>query len=255
MADQLTCGACGFSNEPERVYCHNCGAKLDRSLLPMPAEDQSQAASDKARKRIKKMTNPAGYTVGQFFKSLITTTFWAALVASGYLISQKPEGVPEAKNDLPTRLVQSELMDAVQSPVPRAIGFSQDDINAALKQSLRRATPPGEAGGWMEFKRAFSVLTPGVIHIGTEQELFGYPIFSAVDYELKVVGGKFTPVLLGGSFGRLPVRVEVMQYLDFAFQKLWTALKREHDQMANMQSVSITQGQIVFVTKGGQPAR
>ena len=30
----LTCAECGFVNEAERVYCHNCGKKLDRSLIP-----------------------------------------------------------------------------------------------------------------------------------------------------------------------------------------------------------------------------
>ena len=38
----LTCKACGYSkNELERVYCHECGEKLDRSHLPKK-KDTSQ---------------------------------------------------------------------------------------------------------------------------------------------------------------------------------------------------------------------
>jgi hypothetical protein len=249
MADQLTCGACGFSNEPERVYCHNCGAKLDRSLLPSVEQDKKQESAESARRRIKKMTNPAGYSVGQFLKSLISTLLWAALVAAVYLISQKPADVPEDKNELPTRLVQSELMDAIQSPAPRTIAFTEADVNATLKQSLKRAAGSTGIAG-IEFQRAYAMLRPNIIHIGAQQSLWGYPVYSGVDYRLTVVDGKFTPILVGGNFGRLPVHLKAMKYLDVAFQKLWTALKREHEQVDKMQGVQVSQGQITFVTKG-----
>src|SRR6266568_2439636 len=98
MAEQLTCGACGFANEPERVYCHNCGAKLDRSLLPVVEEDKKEESADAARKRIKRMTNPAGYSFGQLLKSLIFVLFWAVLAAAIILIARQPDGVPENKN-------------------------------------------------------------------------------------------------------------------------------------------------------------
>ena len=248
MAEQLTCGACGFANEPERVYCHNCGAKLDRSLLPVVEKEDNKASAEAARRRIKKMTNPAGYTFGQFFKSLLGVLFWAALTAAIILFCRKPDGVPEDKNEIPDRLVQSELMDAVQSPTPVTISFSEADINGALKQSLKRAAANG---GSIQFQRAYANLTPGVIHIGTEQSLMGFSFFSAVDYKLTVIDGKFTPILLGGQFGRLPIRVEAMKYIDVSFQKLWAALKRENDQMQKMKSVTIGKGQIILVTKGG----
>jgi hypothetical protein len=254
MADQLTCGACGFSNEPERVYCHNCGAKLDRSLLPIVEQDKKQESTESARRRIKKMTNPGGYTVGKFLKSLFSTLFWAAFVASIFLISQKPDGVPDDKNELPTRLIQSELMEAIQSPTPRMISFSEADVNGTLKQSLKRAGTSSTIPG-IEFQRAYARLTPNIIHLGAQQSLWGYPVYSGVDYRLTVADGKFTPIMVGGNFGRLPVPLPAMQYLDFVFQKLWTALKREHEQVQKMQSVSIGQGRIDFVTKGATGAR
>ena len=249
MSDQLTCGGCGFSNEPERVYCHNCGAKLDRSLLPIVEEDKKQETAQTARRRIMKMTNPAGMTFGRVVKSLLSVVFWAALVAVIFLISQRPEGVPEDKNELPTRLVQSELMDVTQSPTPRTISFTEAEINATLKQSVKRAGSDTGVPG-IEFQRAYATLKPNVIHLGTQQALWGYPVYAGVDYRLTVVDGKFTAILLGGNFGRLPVRVGAMKYLDAAFQKLWTALKREHEQVQKMQGVTVGQGQITFVTKG-----
>jgi hypothetical protein len=250
MADSLTCPACGFANEPERVYCHNCGGKLDRSLLPVVEGEKSKESADAARRRIKRMTNPAGFSPLQTVKSLFSVLFWAALIAGLFLISQKPDGVPEEKKELPAQSVREVLMDALQAPTPRTVTFSEDDINAALKQSVKRAATGAGSLPGVEFQRAYATLTPGLIHIGTQQAVWGYPVFSGVDYKLMIIDGKFTPILLGGNLGRLPIRVEAMKYLDVAFQKLWAALQREHEQMARMQSVTIGKGQIVFVTKG-----
>jgi hypothetical protein len=38
---KLACTECQHQNEVQRIYCHNCGAKLDRSALleTRPKED------------------------------------------------------------------------------------------------------------------------------------------------------------------------------------------------------------------------
>jgi hypothetical protein len=248
MAEQLTCGACGFGNEPERVYCHNCGAKLDRSLLPKVEADKAGESMDAARKRIRKLTNPAGYSFKDFTQSLFNVVFWSVLIAVIFLISQKPEGVPEDKNELPDRLIQSELMEATQSPVARTLAFTEADANGAVKQSLKRALAAG-GGGFMEFQRAYVQFKPGVVRIGAQQALWGYPLYSGVDYRLTVGDGKLRPYLLGGNIGRLQVHPAAMQYLDILFQKLWGALQRERGQMDRMQAVEVRTGQIVLITK------
>jgi len=247
MAEQLTCGECGFGNEPERVYCHNCGAKLDRSLLPKVEAEKGGESMEAARKRIKKMTNPAGYTFKNFATSLSNVVFWSALIASGYLISQKPAGVSEEKNELPDRLIQSELMEATQAPTSRTLVFTEADANGALKQSLRRATTGGLPG--VEFQRAYVQFRPGVVRIGAQQALWGYPIYSGVDYQLQIGDGKLRPTLLGGNLGRLPIHPAVMPYLDVLFRKLWTALPRERAQMDRMQAIDVRSGQIILVTR------
>lgn len=248
-AVNLRCGQCGYDNEPERVYCHNCGAKLDRTLLPKAEDDKNHESPDKARKRIKKMTNPGSNPVLREFKALLSTLAWGAVVAALYLISRAPEGAPDPKAMLnATRLVQSELMETLESPTPRAIAFSQDDLNQALKQSLR-----GEKSGvipGMKFDRAWVKLTPGTARMNIQQSLGGYPLYSAAEYKVEMKDGKFAPVLTGGSYGRLPVHPAAMQYLDFPFKKLWAAMKRERDQIAKLQSIAITEGQVSLVTKG-----
>jgi hypothetical protein len=40
-----------------------------------------------------------------------------------------------------------------------------------------------------------------------------------------------------------------MQYIDWGFRTLWPALKREHDHMQRMQSITIEKGKITMVTR------
>ena len=94
--NSLPCEQCGYANEPERVYCHNCGSKLDRSLLPT-VEEKKQDHPDKVRKRIEKMTNPKSGSVGREIKALFKVAFFSALVAVIILLVQKPDDLPELK--------------------------------------------------------------------------------------------------------------------------------------------------------------
>ena len=244
----LPCGQCGYENEAERVYCHNCGAKLDRTLLPKEEAGGKTETPEQARKRISKMTNPKSGGGLREIKTAVYVLIYSAILAAVFLITQKPDGVPEVGKELPQRFVSSEMMEAIDSPQPKRLDFNEAEINAYLQQRLK-TKDAGSAG--MEFKRAYVNLMPGVIRIGSEQSLFGLPFYSGVLYRIEVKDGKFTPTILGGNFGRLAVHPLAMQYLDFFFQKLWSALSHESKQMERMQTVLVQKGTITLVTKGG----
>lgn len=247
-AVNLRCAQCGYENEAERVYCHNCGGKLDRSLLPKVEGDKSRESPDKARRRIKRMTNPGSNPVTREFKALLQTLTWAAIVAALVLMSRAPDDLPAVKGLGETRLVQSELTEALESATPRQISFSQDDINQSLKTSLR-----GKEDGLIpgiKFTRAFVNLHPGTVRVTNEQSLWGHPFYSSVTYKVKMKDGKFAPALIAGNFGRLPVHPELMQYLGFSFDKLWAALKRERSYLEKLQNISASEKQLTLVTKG-----
>ncbi len=251
-AVNLRCAQCGYENEAERVYCHNCGGKLDRTLLPKVEEDKSRESPEKARRRIKRMTNPTSNPVLRELKALVTTLTWAAIAAAVYLMARAPDNLPPVKGVGDTRLVQSEITEAIESPVPRRISFSQEDINQALKQSLR-----GKEGGLIpgiKYERAFVNLHPGAVRVNNQQSLWGYPFYSSVTYKLKMKDGKFAPALIGGSYGRLPIHPEAMQYLDFQFKKLYAALKRERAYLDKLQNITASEGQLTLVTKGANAA-
>lgn len=242
----LPCDQCGFLNEPERVYCHNCGAKLDRSLLPKAPEKKAESP-EKARKRVAKMTNPKSGGAMREITALFKVVLGSASLAAIILLAQKPDGVPESKKELGTRLVSSDMMDALESPQPRPISFTEDEVNQYLRQTLK--AKDGAIPG-TRFERAFVNLSPGAIRVSMEQSIAGYPIFSGIAYKLEIKDGKLTTTTLGGNFGRLPVDPRAMKYAEIAFQKLWESLDREHKQMDKMQVIVVGQGRIDLMTKG-----
>ena len=242
----LPCEQCGYLNEPERVYCHNCGAKLDRSLLPK-TEEKKQEQPDKARKRIAKMTNPQSGWFGREVKTLFKVAFWSAAIAAVFQICREPEGVPPEKKESTLRLVSGDMMDAVQSPTPRPISFTEDEINEHLKRKLK-ATDLAVPG--VQFTRAYVNLRPGGLRLCSRYSVWGFPVYVGVEYFVEVKDGKFAATIIGGNFGRLQVDPQLMKYVESSIGGPGPALGPERKQMDQMLSVKVEDKRIDLVTKG-----
>ena len=245
----LTCSQCSFANEAERVYCHNCGAKLDRSLLPK-AEETNKTSLEQTRKRVRKMTNPGGPNVMREVKALGNCLLYGALVALIIGIVREPDGLPSKKpneTELP-RMIGTELTDAVESPQPRVLQFTEGEANAYLRTSLKSKGSGFIPGA--QFERAFVRFEPGSVYVGLEQSLFGFPLHSGARYNVGVKDGKFFADNKGGNIGRVGIDPFIMKYAAAAFQPLWKSLKRESDQIQNMEKVLMDKGRIGFLSKG-----
>jgi hypothetical protein len=164
------------------------------------------------------------------------------------LIIQKPDGVPEPSKELSQRFISSEMMDLKNSATPARVDFNEAEINAYLRQTLKNKDGglPGT-----EFKGAYVNLLPGAIRIGSQQTLFGLPVYASAMFRLEVKDGKFTPTVIGGSLGRLAIHPLAMQYSNFLFEKLWGSLSRERKDMDHLQMVEVTKSSITLVSKGG----
>ena len=244
----LTCSQCGFANETERVYCHNCGAKLDRSLLPKAGE-ASKESVEKARKRVRKMTNPGQSSVTRELKTLANVIVYAVLAAFIIGFIREPEGVPPVKGgELSLRMVGSEIAEALESPQARALQFTDGEVSNYFKSALKSKTAGLIPG--VKFERAFAKFEPGNVYVGLQQSVAGYPLYSGARYQIGVKDGQFFARNVGGNFGRIAVHPDLMRHLGIVFQPLWKPLKREHDQMKSMQRVEAMKGSIILVTKG-----
>jgi hypothetical protein len=246
LGPTLPCGQCGYENEPERVYCHNCGSKLDRSLLPKVAP-KDQEHPEKIRKRVQRMTNPNSGWIWRETKMLFKLAFFSALLAAGILVFWEPDDLPEIKKSEELRLLSSDMMEVMGSPTPARVSFSDNDVNQFLQKSIKTqdTVVPG-----IQLVHGYVACKPGVLHIYAEYSVLGISTYSRIDYQLPFKDGKLAPKIVGGAFGRLSIDPQLMQYGDYAFGTLWTSLDREHKEMDKFQSISVQDGRIELVSKG-----
>jgi hypothetical protein len=252
ITNKLTCKQCGYVNEGERVYCHNCGSKLDRSLLP--EDKKSKESLEKKQKRIRKAVMPSRGFFAGFGKMLITTLLWSATTASVVEIARPPDGVPPMlkKEDLlDAPLISNQLEDATLSTKQTMLTLKETDINGYLQNSIRQQST-GLIGDELKFVRVFVTLNEGEIRITTQQSIFDYSIYGSAYYNIAIKDKKIQATNVGGNFGRLMIHPQIMMYADMVFKKLWDALSRERKLLEHFQSFEIHKDHIDLVSKPGQ---
>ena len=77
---KLVCTECRHENEAERIYCHNCGERLDRSAVS--AQKKAQDPQE-VHRRLQKMLGPPNMARRNFFtvsKLALAAAVVAALV-------------------------------------------------------------------------------------------------------------------------------------------------------------------------------
>jgi len=245
----LTCKQCGYANESERVYCHNCGTKLDRSLLPNTEETEESLA--KTRKRIKKIVTPnRGFFAGAG-KTFLYTLSCAILAAALILMALPPDNVPPLGNadELP-RSISMELEDATEGATPVKLAFPQADINPYLQYSIK-ATAGGILGDEVKFVRVFANVDEDRIRMSVEEKVFGRPVYIGIYYRVAIKDNKLDASIGGGYFGRLPLHPNLMKGLGSFFQKLWDSgeLKRDKRLLEKCQSIEVHKGEVDVITQ------
>src|SRR5438046_10432081 len=92
---QLTCPECRGDNEPERIYCHDCGARLDRSALAGRKTGKIET-SEELHKRMRGMFSQRRIKAQLFFfkrGKLILLAIAAAALLMMLIASEIPTAV------------------------------------------------------------------------------------------------------------------------------------------------------------------
>jgi hypothetical protein len=254
----LQCGACGHQNEPERVYCHNCGEKLDRSLLPTPKELAVESDTEK-RRRVKKMMNVSSGSFKREVKTFFTVIVFAALVAAIFLYWQKPADVPPSKMvTLPDRNAADVWRALMENKAALSTELTEEEVNAFLKNALKASdsSVPG-----VKFERAFVTFREGTVTVTAERNAWGLPTFSSTTYAPRVTDGgvKFEPI--GVTFGKLGVDPRVPFAANLGLGGLKSAMAKEigtfdrlavaepHEEIKMVEGKPERRGWIKIVTK------
>ncbi len=246
---KLICSDCQHENEPERIYCHNCGARLDRTKV---IKEKVDAGDDEAKtkKHLKRMFDSRrGRTRALVFK-FCKMLFGALLTAALVVMFLPPASLPpETKSgDFPP-MINMELINATSSGQPATLVYSEAQVNSYLASTIRsKSSHAGE--GYLPLRRIFAQFREDECAISIQRQFFVLPIYASASYQIRLVNGKILTRTLGGHIGQMPIHPSLMKLTDLIFQKAWTVLSREHKSVARLtkiefhpQSVTLVAGQ------------
>lgn len=235
---KVICTECRHENEPQRIYCHNCGERLDRSGVV--TQKKVDDAAD-AHRRLQKMMKRPSRTRQNIF---VACKLMLAAVATAGLVQMilPPEFPAPIKISAPVQM-DLELENALLKSA--VLTYSQQDVNAYLTYRLAGKKKVLNKP-MLDFDRAAVVFKEGRCVIGWERSCFGYPLYSLSSYRVDMTAGKISSVNNGGWIGRMPIHPALMKFADIIFADLRSALDRERKLLTKMDSVAFHDGSVTI---------
>jgi hypothetical protein len=229
---KILCPECQHENEPERVYCHNCGARLDRSAV-IPTKEPAKDT----QKRVKKMFDPHRMRIRFLFFKTSKMILVAGLLAVVIQLLLPPDIPAPTKTEMLASQVRLDMENAVSRHQPPQVEFSEDQVNAYLASALRtKKTALNKP--LLDFKRTIVAFGENMCTITVERSLYGYySLYSSSAYSVSVADGKLVTSHKAGYLGRLPIHPQLMQYVDIIFSDVWAALDRDAKLVAKFGSI------------------
>jgi hypothetical protein len=241
----LICPECRRENEAERIYCHDCGARLDRTALakePPKGED----AKDTQR-RLRNMLDPGRAKMRLMFFKVSKVVLGALTLAALIQMILPPDVPPRQKTgDFPPQ-INLDLENAAMNHASPPLQYTEAQVNAYLGSALK--SKQVALSKLLQFERAIVTLEENGGRITAERSLFGFSVFTTTSGKVSLQDGKLTASNTGGSIGRLPIHPLLMKYSDPLFSDLWAALDRERKAVAKMASLELRPQAVVLTPK------
>lgn len=241
---KLVCPECRRENEPERIYCHDCGARLDRSAL---AKAQAATEEDPAatHKRVKALFDGRrAKTRARFFQ--ISKFVLSAVAAAAVIQMIRPPDLPEVpKVDMLPRQINLDLESAAMDPRSPGLSYSEGEVNAYLGYALKsKKTALSKV---LQFERAVAELGEGFYNLTVERSLMGFSLFTTGSFTPVLQNGVLTSRARAGRLGRLPVHPALMNLVaPYLFGDLASVTERERKSITKLSGVEIHPQTLVF---------
>lgn len=227
----VVCAECHHENEPERIYCHDCGARLDRSAVKVRKENVQDA-----QKRVKKLFDPTRARIRAYFFRICKVLLGSCAVAGFAQMILPPDLPAPSKSVMLASQIRLDLESATTRHQPAEVRYSDEQVNVFLAYALKTKQKALDQP-LLDFKRAVVVFQEKMCSITMERSLFGYSLYTTISVAPTITGGKIAVTSKGGSIGRLPIHPQIAQFMGVLFIDLWSALDRETKLVGKMKSI------------------
>ena len=241
----LICPECRRENEPERIYCHDCGARLDRTALAKAVPKGEDVKE--TQRRLRTMLDPQRAKMRHLFFKTSKVILGAFVLAAVIQMILPPDVPPRAKTgDFPPQ-INLDLENAALNHSTTPLQYTETQVNAYLGSALK--SKQAALSKWLQFERAIVKFDETVCSVTAERSYFGLSVFTTTSSKVTIQNGTLTATNNGGRIGRLPVHPLVMKYADPLFADLWTALERERKSVAKMSAIEFHPQAVVLTPK------
>lgn len=242
---KLVCPECRRENEPERIYCHDCGARLDRSALAKVKGKEEDPKE--TQRRLRTLMDPRRAQLRQRFFQGSKLILAALGVAVLIQIFRAPDLPPRTITSMLPTQINLDLENAAMDPRMGPLRYTEEQVNAYLAYIIKGKR--AALSKYARFERAMAGFGEGYISVTVERSLFGVPLFSSTTYTVTLKDGTIMGTNRGGSLGRLPIHPALMRHAGFLFADLWAALDRERKSIAKLGAMELHPEMIVFTPK------
>lgn len=241
---KLVCPECRRENEPERIYCHDCGARLDRSAL---AKAQAATEEDPAatHRRVKALFDGRNAKMrARFFQ--ISKLVLSALGAAALIQMIRPPDLPEVpKAEMMPRQINLDLESAAMDPRSPGLRYSEAEVNAYLGFALK--SKKIALSKVLQFERGVVELGEGFYSLTMERSLMGFSLFTTGSFSPSLHDGMIANTVRAGRIGRLPVHPAAMNLLaPYLFGDVASVTERERKSIAKLSAVEIHPQTLIF---------
>jgi hypothetical protein len=240
---KLLCPECQHENESERIYCHSCGARLDRSAAAVRNSKEEVQAT---RRRVRRLFDPQRGKVRAVFLKIIKLVLGAGAVATIMQMILPPDVPAAGKTELLGSQIRFELENAAIRHQPPQLQYTEEQVNAFLGYALKTKQSSLNKP-LLTFKRATVQFREGTCAVTAERSLFGYSLYTTSLYKPVLVGGKIETSNEGGSIGRLAIHPQVSQFIGVLFADVWSALDREIKLLRKMSAIEFHEKTVLLV--------
>ena len=242
---KLICPECRRENEPERIYCHDCGARLDRTALAKVAPQGEDVKE--TQRRLRMLLDPQRAKMRHLFFKTSKVILGAFVLAAVIQMILPPDVPPRLKTgDFPPQ-INLDLENAALSHNTAPMQYTEAQVNAYLGSALK--SKQAALSKLLQFERAIVKFDERVCTITAERSLFGFSLFTTTSSRVTLQNGSLSATNIGGRIGRLPVHPLLMKYADPLFGDLWTALDRERKSVTKMGSIEFHPQAVVLVPR------
>jgi transcription initiation factor TFIIIB Brf1 subunit/transcription initiation factor TFIIB len=239
----LTCPECRHENEIERIYCHSCGARLDRSAISARKMPKTEAP-EQVHKRLRGMFDQRKARIRSWVLKGLKLLLAAGVAAAIAEMLISPDVAPAKKSDSFPPQINMDLEMMTQYHRPPFLRYSEEGVNGFLANALRNKKEKLNHP-LIDFKRAILNFGEGSFRVTVERSVFGYSIYTAATYA--ATGDGKTASTTGGWIGRLPVHPALMKYAGFLFGDIVNAFQQQTKQLSRIGSIEFHDKEIVFV--------